>query len=39
MALERVICVITIQIFGIIQGVFKKQPNFGYKDFLAHFTF
>jgi len=21
-----------------IQGVFKKRPNFCYKDFIAHFT-
>jgi len=21
-----------------IQGVFKKRPNFRYKDFIAHFT-
>jgi hypothetical protein len=24
--------------FKFIQGVFKKRPNFCYKDFIAHFT-
>jgi len=27
-----------IQTVNVVQGVFKNQPEFRYKDFIAHFT-